>query len=141
MEFLSNILGVLFLLGLFVLVFGPKSFLKYLLYCRKMKNLYLKYIKRGFDNHSALKEISKIRHPELSDTVHEKLVSKFDDLGALIAFIYGGIEIHLLTKRELTDENVLALIEAGRVVLQGQKYSVIIDKDKIPSTQGKEDGN
>jgi len=30
---------------------------------------------------------------------------------------------------------------SGRVVLQGQKYNVIIDKDKIPSTRDKENGN
>lgn len=138
MEFLLYILVVLVL---FVLVFGRKSFLKYYFYSEKMRKLYLKYIQRGFNNLSALKEISKIRHPGLSDTVHAKLVSKFDEFGALINFIYWGIEVYLWTKQELTDENVLALIEAGRVVLQGQKYNVIIDKDKIPSTQDKENGN
>ncbi|MBU4511164.1 hypothetical protein KJ830_08995, partial [bacterium] len=120
---------------------GRKSFLKYYFYSEKMRRLYLKYIQRGFNNISALKEISKIRHPELSDTVHEKLVSKFNEWGALIDFIYWGIEVHLWTKQELTDENVLELIEAGRVVLQGRRYNVIIDKDKIPYTQDKENGN
>jgi hypothetical protein len=138
MEFL---LYILVALVLFAFVFGRKSFLKYYFYSEKMRRLYLKYIQRGFNNLSALKEISKIRHPELSDTVHAKLVSKFDEFGALINFIYWGIEVYLWTKQELTDENVLALIEAGRVVLQGQKYNVIIDKDKIPSTQDKENGN
>ena len=132
MEFL---LYILVALVLFVLLFGPKSLLKYYFYSEKMRKLYLNYIQRGFDNLSALKEISKIRHPELSDAVHEKLAFKFDDLGALINFIYWGIESHLLTKQELTDEYALTLIEAGRVMLQGGKYRVIIDKDKIASSQ------
>jgi len=138
MEFL---LYVLIALILFVLVLGPKSFLKYYFYSEKMRKLYLKYIQRGLDNHSALKEISKIRHPELSDVVHEKISSKFDELGALINFIYWGIEGPLLMKQELTDGNALTLIEAGRVVLQGRKYSVFIDKNKIASTQDKQGGN
>lgn len=79
--------------------------------------------------------MSKTRHPELGDVVHEKLASKFNELGALINFIYWGIEVHLLMKQEFTDENALALIEAGRVILQGRKYNVIIDKNKIASTQ------
>lgn len=102
-----------------------------------MRKLYLKYVQRGFDNFSALKEISRIRHPELSDVVHEKLAFKFNDLEALINFIYWGIEGHLLTKPELTDENALTLIEAGRVVLQGRTYKVTIDKNKIASSQCK----
>jgi hypothetical protein len=124
---------------LFALVFGPKSFLKYYFYSEKMRNLYLKYVQRGFDNFTALKEISKIRHPELGNTVHEKLASKFDEFGALTNFIYWGIEGNILEKQGFTDENALALIEAGSVVVQGRKYSVIIDENKILFTQKKDD--
>lgn len=49
----------------------------------------------------------------------------------LTNFLYWGIEGHLLTKQEFTDKNALTLIEAGRVVIQGWKYRVIIDKDNI----------
>ena len=134
MEFLLYILVALIL---YVFVFGPKSFLRFYFYSEKMRRLYLEYVKKGFDNLSALKEISKVRHPELSDVVHEKLAFKFDEHGALINFIYWGIERHLLTKQEFTDENALTLIEAGKVVLLGRNYRVIIDKNKIASSQCK----
>lgn len=124
MEFLLYVFVAVILYAIF---FSPKSFLKYFIYSEKMRRLYIKYIHRGFDNLSALKEISKNRHPELSEVIHEKMASKFDELGALIHFIYWGIELHPLTEQEFTDENVLTLIEAGRVVLQGKKYSVFID--------------
>lgn len=128
MEFL---LYILVALVLFAVVFGPKSLLRFYLYTKRMRKLYLKYVQRGFDNFSALKEISRIRHPELSDAVHEKLASKFDELGALINFIYWGIEGHLLTKQELTDENALELIHAGNVVQEGYKYRVNVDKNVL----------
>ena len=98
-----------------------------------MDKQYAKYIQIGFDNISALKEISKNRHPELSDIVHERLVSKFSEFEALIQFIYWGIEVYLREKQEFTDENALALIDAGRVVLQRQGLKVIMDESKIAS--------
>ena len=100
-----------------------------------MRNLYLKYVERGLDNHSALSKVSKFRHPELSDMVHEKLASQFNDLGSLMSFVYGGLEIHLLTKREFTDKNALALIEASKVVLDKGRYKVHIDKEGYRNIQ------
>ncbi len=128
MQFL---LYVLVLVILFALVFGSKSLLRFYLYSRKMWKLYSKYMKRGFDNLSALRKISKIRHPELSDQVHEELASKFDEEGALINFIYWGLEGQFLTKQELNDKKALALIHAGSVVQKGYRYRVKIDTTKL----------
>lgn len=118
------------------LVFGSKSLLRYFLYCRRMRKLYFKYYaESGFDNGSALTKTSKARHPELSDQVHQELALKFNELGALTNFIYWGLEADLSTKfdsvRELTDETALALVRAGSVVLDGYRYRVKIDRNRL----------
>ncbi len=128
---LLGVINIAIVFFLFAFIFSPKSFVKYFLYCKKMGNFYDALIRQGCNNMEALEKISKFRHPELSDSVHKKLVSKFSDIGKLIHFIYWGIEVTLMSKSERTDKNALAVVEAGDVVLTGKDYKVTVDRDKV----------
>ena len=59
-------------------------------YWEKCEKDYYNLLKTGYDKKSALMEISKQSHPELSDFVHEKIVEKFYDLDKLVLFIFNA---------------------------------------------------
>ena len=71
-----------------------------------------------------------MRHPELNVHVHERMISKFNTIESLLNFVYWGLEVYI-DKRNLMDENALRLIDASEVVVVGQKYSVIVDKERL----------
>ncbi len=62
--------------------------------------------------------------------MHERMISKFNTIESLLNFVYWGLEVYI-DKRNLTDENALRLIDASEVVVEGQKYSVIVDKERL----------
>ena len=76
---------------------------------------YRDLINKGYEKRDALLEISKERHPELSDEVHERIVDKFPDLGRLVNFIYHGLDFRPSTSftygGKLTNCRALALLE------------------------------
>jgi len=82
----------------------------------------------GYDKRSALMEISKQSHPELSDFVHEKIVEKFYDLDKLVLFIFnaggkGRLDFRPATKitggRKLTDQIALSILKNTEINEKG----------------------
>ncbi|MBA7551953.1 hypothetical protein ES705_44504 [subsurface metagenome] len=89
-------------------------------YWEKCEKDYYNLLKIGHDKKSALMEISKQSHPELSDFVHEKIVKKFYDLDKLVLFIFnaggkGRLDFQPPTNitdgRKLTDQIALSIIK------------------------------
>ena len=114
---------ILFAIGAFIIYFLfsmiKNSFVgkKYWVKCEKD---YYNLLKIGYDKRSALMEISKQSHPELSDFVHEKIVEKFYDLDKLVLFIFnaggkGRLDFQPATNitdgRKLTDQIALSIIK------------------------------
>lgn len=134
---MKTLLLIIFIVIIYATFLSKKSFIKYKLFSDRSEKLYYKKLAMGKSKYQALKDISMARHPELSEDVHEALAKKFDDINALINFIWKGLEGHLLNKKEFTDENALKLINAARVVQKGYyDYRVIID-----STENNNDNN
>jgi len=89
-------------------------------YWEKCEKDYYNLLKIGYDKRSALMEISKQSHPELSDFVHEKIVEKFYDLDKLVLFIFnaggkGRLDFQPATNttdsKKLTDQIALSIIK------------------------------
>jgi len=89
-------------------------------YWEKCEKDYYNLLKTGYDKKSALMEISKQSHPELSDFVHEKIVEKFYDLDKLVLFIFsaggkGRLDFQPATNttdsKKLTDQIALSIIK------------------------------
>ena len=89
-------------------------------YWVKCEKDYYNLLKKGYDKKSALMEISKQSHPELSDFVHEKIVDKFYDLDKLVLFIFnaggkGRLDFKPTTNstdsKKLTDQIALSIIK------------------------------
>ncbi len=89
-------------------------------YWVKCEKDYYNLLKIGYDKRSALIEISKQSHPELSDFVHEKIVEKFYDLDKLVLFIFnaggkGRLDFKPATNstdsKKLTDRIALSIIK------------------------------
>jgi len=78
---------------------------------------------KGYDKETALLEISKLRHPELSESIHQRIVDKFSDLDSLEAFIYNALDFEPshspVYGRTLTHEQALALLESTTVSSNG----------------------
>ncbi|MBU4450656.1 MAG: hypothetical protein KKE35_05125 [Actinobacteria bacterium] len=89
-------------------------------YWVKCEKDYYNLLKIGYDKRSALMEISKQSHPELSDFVHEKIVEKFYDLDKLVLFIFnaggkGRLDFQPATNitdsKKLTEQIALSIIK------------------------------
>ena len=117
MIFILVAIGAFIIYFLFNMI--KNSFLekKYWVKCEKD---YYNLLKIGYDKRSALMEISKQSHPELSDFVHEKIVEKFYDLDKLVLFIFnaggkGRLDFQPATNindgRKLTDQIALSIIK------------------------------
>jgi len=72
-------------------------------------------LERGYDRKSALVEISKLSHPELSDNVHQKIVEKLPNVDMLANFIYSVLDFRppfdSTFGGNLTDEHALGLLK------------------------------
>ena len=79
---------------------------------------------KGYDKKTALLEISKQRHPELSERTHQKITDKFSDVNRLANFIYNVLDFKPshspIYGRTLTDEQALALLESTNVSINGR---------------------
>lgn len=131
---MKTILILIFIIAtiIYVIFFRKRGFIRFKLFWDRSEKLYNHKLATGIPHHQALKEISMARHPELSEPVHEAMINKFDDINALINFIWWGLEKHLLFyKKEFIDKNALKLINSGRVIQKGYyDYRVIIDSEK-----------
>lgn len=78
---------------------------------------------KGYDKKTALLEISRQRHPELSESTHQKIADKFSDVSRLEAFIYNALDFRPshspVYGGTLTDEQALALLESTTVSTNG----------------------
>ena len=97
-------------------------------YWEKCEKDYYNLLKTGYDKKSALMEISKQSHPELSDFVHEKIVEKFYDLDKLVLFIFsaggkGRLDFQPATNttdsKKLTDQIALSIIKNTTINKKG----------------------
>lgn len=87
MIFVLVVIGVFMIYFLFNMIkdsFAGKN------YWEKCEKDYYNLLKTGYDKKSALMEISKQSHPELSDFVHERIIEKFYDLDELVLFIFNA---------------------------------------------------
>ncbi len=79
---------------------------------------------KGYDKKTALLEISKQRHPELSESTHQKITDKFSDVNRLANFIYNVLDFQPSQSpfygRILTDEQAIALLESTTVSSNGR---------------------
>ena len=117
MTFVLVVIGVFMIYFLFNMIknsFVGKN------YWEKCEKDYYNLLKAGYDKKSALMEISKQSHPELSDFVHEKIVEKFYDLDKLVLFIFnaggkGRLDFKPTTNstdsKKLTDQVALSIIK------------------------------
>ena len=117
MTFVLVVIGVFMIYFLFNMIknsFVGKN------YWEKCEKDYYNLLKAGYDKKSALMEISKQSHPELSDFVHEKIVEKFYDLDKLVLFIFnaggkGRLDFKTTTNstdsKKLTDQVALSIIK------------------------------
>lgn len=81
-------------------------------------------LEKGYDKREALLEISKQRHPELSESTHQKITDKFSDVNRLAPFIHDVLDFRPSYRpvygRTLTDEQALALLEHTTVSDNGR---------------------
>jgi len=117
MTFVLVVIGVFMIYFLFNMIknsFVGKN------YWEKCEKDYYNLLKTGYDKKSALMEISKQSHPELSDFVHEKIVEKFYNLDKLVLFIFnaggkGRLDFKPTTNstdsKKLTDQVALSIIK------------------------------
>ncbi len=117
MIFILVVIGAFIFYFLFNMI---KNSFKGKKYWEKCEKYYYNLLKQGHDKRSALMEISKESHPELSDFVHEKIVEKFYNLDELVLFIFnaggrGRLDFQPTTKitdgRKLTDQIALSIIK------------------------------
>lgn len=117
MIFILVAIGAFIIYFLFSMIKNSFVGKKYWVKCEKD---YCNLLKVGYDKRSALMEISKQSHPELSDFVHEKIVEKFYDLDKLVLFIFnaggkGRLDFQPATNitdgRKLTDQIALSIIK------------------------------
>lgn len=125
MFYIIAIIGAFVIIVLFNMIkdsFAGKN------YWVKCERNYYNLLKMGYDKKSALMEISKQSHPELSDFVHEKIVEKFYDLDKLVLFIFnaggkGELDFRPTTKitdgRKLTDQIALSIIKNTEINEKG----------------------
>ena len=117
MIFILVAIGAFIIYFLFSMIKNSFVGKKYWVKCEKD---YYNLLKIGYDKRSALMEISKQSHPELSDFVHEKIVEKFYDLDKLVLFIFnaggkGRLDFqpatNIIDGRKLTDQIALSIIK------------------------------
>lgn len=94
---------------------------KYLAECeQKLTTL----LQKGYDKKQALLEISRARHPELSERTHQKIVDKYSELNDLVPFIYDVLEfkpsLYSAKGGKLTDKWAMTLIGQTQVSDKGQ---------------------
>ena len=92
-------------------------------YWKQAERTFMVLCAEGYDKSTALLEISKQRHPELSESTHKKIVEKVSDVNRLANFIYNALDFQPAHKlgygKKLTDEQALTLLECTTVSSNG----------------------
>lgn len=92
-------------------------------YWKESERMFTSLRAKGYDKKTALLEISKQQHPELSESTHQKIADKFSDVNGLEAFVYNALDFQPshspVYGRTLTDEQALALLESTTVSANG----------------------
>ena len=96
-------------------------------YWEKCEKNYDKLVKQGCGNKSALTQISKQSHPELSDFVHEKIVEKYNKLNKLVIFIFNALEFQPLNTTnygiKLNNQLALSILKNTTLKKGGMVYT------------------
>ncbi|HUU15746.1 MAG TPA: hypothetical protein VMW72_01240 [Sedimentisphaerales bacterium] len=81
-------------------------------------------LEKGYDKRESLLEISRARHPELSEITHRTIVDKHPELNRLAPFIHDVLDFRPSYRPvyggKLTDEWALALLEHTTVSDNGR---------------------
>ena len=124
MIFILIVIGVCVAYFLFPLI--KKSF-RGKKYWEKCEKDYESLVKQGFGNKSALIQISKQSHPELSDFVHGKIVEKFNKLNKLVIFIFNALEFQPLNTAhygiKLNNQLALSILKNTTIKKGGVVYT------------------
>jgi len=124
MIFLLIIIGVCITYFLFPLI---KKAFKGKKYWDKCEKDYDNLLKQGYVNRSALIQISKQSHPELSVFVHEKIVEKFNKLDRLVIFIFNALEFQPANTtnygRKLNNQLALSILKNTTIKKRGVVYT------------------
>lgn len=125
MSYIVIIIGAFVIYILFSMIKDSFVGKNYWVKCEKD---YYNLLKIGHDKRSALIEISKQSHPELSEFVHEKIVEKFYDLDKLVLFIFnaggkGELDFRPATKitngKKLTNQIALSILKNTEINEKG----------------------
>lgn len=112
---------VIFIVFLFVRM--ARRSLKGAKYWKECEQKYHELLRQGYSNKDALINISKSKHPELADVVHEKIVDKFSDINELVLFIYNALDFRPAWRskygRKLSNEEAEALVEFTTISEKG----------------------
>jgi hypothetical protein len=137
MSYIVVIIGAFVIIVLFNMIKDSFVGKNYWVKCEKD---YYNLLKMGYDKRSALMEISKQSHPELSDFVHEKIVEKFYDLDKLVLFIFnaggkGRLDFKPTTNittegSKLTDQIALSIIKNTTINEKGIVNTDLATVDK-----------
>ena len=94
---------------------------RHLRYCRERFN---ELCGQGCSEREALITISKERHPELDDQIHQKIVNKWPDVHRLAIFIHSALDFRLPWQQgyggKLSNEKAEALIEHTTITESGR---------------------
>jgi len=81
---------------------------------------------RNYSNEEALLEMSKKRHPELSENTHTEIIGKFNDIGLLVNFLTGA-----LPDGKVEDKIALEILSDTTIQYQGPgRYKVRTKRSK-----------
>ena len=76
---------------------------------------YYELVNQGYSKRDALINISKSKHPELDDSVHEKISDKFSDINQLVLFVYNALDFRPTWRskygRKLSNDEAVAFVE------------------------------
>jgi hypothetical protein len=95
--------------------------MRYLHLCRERFN---ELCGQGLSEREALVTISKERHPELDDRIHQEIADKCPDVSRLVMFIYNVLDFRTVLQwgyvRKLSNEKAEALIENTTITERGR---------------------
>ena len=105
-------------------------------YWTKCEKYYESLLASGYSKKNALLQISKNRHPELSETTHLEIVKKFNDVHLLINFITSALET---PPTKVNDKYALSLVLHTSIEhLGGYQYKVRTDWQAVSNSNSDE---
>ena len=86
-------------------------------YWNRCEKEYASMRTRNFSNDEALLEISKKRHPELSERSHTEIIGKFNDIHLLVNFLTGALpdgKVEEKVALEILNDTTIYYLGPGR---------------------------